>query len=124
MIKKEELKVGERVTITLEAVEQDGCDGCFFGIGDICYNPTMNGLVDGFNCKSEDRSDGKSVIFKEVKVQKRKMKENKHSLKISRSCGNITLDGYPIATYSNDELKILKRLLTKVLGEVNEYIHL
>lgn len=37
---------------------------------------------------------------------------------------DTTLDGYPIATYSNDELKILKRLLTKVLGEVNEYIHL
>ena len=50
------------------------------------------------------------------------MKKNKHSLKISRSCGNITLDGYPIATYSNDELKILKNLLTKVLCEVNEYI--
>lgn len=50
------------------------------------------------------------------------MKEDKHSLKISRSCGNITLDGYPIATYSNNELKILKNLLTKVLSEVNEYI--
>ena len=50
------------------------------------------------------------------------MKDYKHSLKISRSCGNITLDGYPIATYSNDELKILKNLLTKVLCEVNEYI--
>lgn len=50
------------------------------------------------------------------------MKEYKHSLKISRSYGNITLDGYPIATYSNDELKILKNLLTKVLCEVNEYI--
>lgn len=124
MIKKEELKVGERATITLEAVEQDGCDGCFFGIGAICYNPTMNGLVDGFNCKSEDRSDGKGVIFKKVKKQKRKMKENKYSLKISRNFGDTTLDGYPIATYSNDELKILKRLLTKVLGEVNEYIHL
>lgn len=122
MIKKEELKVGERVTITLEVVEQDGCDGCFFGIGDICYNPTMNGLADGFNCKSEDRSDGKGVIFKEVKKQKRKMKENKHSLKISRNYGDTTLDGYPIATYSNDELKILKNLITKVLGEVNEYL--
>lgn len=122
MIKKEELKVGERVTITLEVVEQDGCDGCFFGIGDICYNPTMNGLVDGFNCKSEDRSDGKGVIFKEVKVQKRKMKEDKYSLKISRNYGDTTLDGYPIATYSNDELKIIKRLLTKVFGEINEYI--
>ena len=50
------------------------------------------------------------------------MKNDKYSLKISRSCGNITLDGYPIATYSNDELKILKNLLTKVLCEVNEYI--
>ena len=50
------------------------------------------------------------------------MKKNKHSLKISRSDGDITIDGYPIATYSNDELKILKNLLTKVLCEVNEYI--
>ena len=50
------------------------------------------------------------------------MKKNKHSLKISRSCGNITLDGYPIDTYSNDKLKILKNLLEKVLCKVNEYI--
>lgn len=53
----------------------------------------------------------------------KRMKKNKHSLKISRSFfGDTTLDGYPIAIYSNDELKILKNLLTKVLGEVNEYI--
>lgn len=25
-----ELKVGERVTITLEVVEENGCEGCFF----------------------------------------------------------------------------------------------
>lgn len=51
------------------------------------------------------------------------MKKNKHSLKISRNLfGDTTIDGYPIATYSNDELKILKNLLTRVLGEVNEYI--
>ena len=51
------------------------------------------------------------------------MKKNKHSLKISRSFfGDTSLDGYPIATYSNDELKILKNLLKQVLGEVNEYI--
>ena len=30
----EELKVGERVTVTLEVVEQNGCDGCFFGLDD------------------------------------------------------------------------------------------
>ena len=44
--------------------------------------------------------------------------------KIEHEAICYTTDGYPIATYSNDELKILKRLLTKVLGEVNEYIHL
>ena len=51
------------------------------------------------------------------------MKKDKYALKISRNLfGDTTLDGYPIATYSNDELKILKNLLTKVLCEVNEYI--
>ena len=57
------------------------------------------------------------------KRRRREMKENKNSLKISRSFfGDTTLDGYPIVTYSNNELKILKNLLTRVLGEVNEYI--
>lgn len=117
-----ELKVGERVTITLEAVEaikSKRCDGCFFDRNGGCVAISL-----GMECVPKYRSDKKNVIFKEVKKQKRKMKEDKHSLKISRSCGNITLDGYPIATYSNDELKILKSLLTQVLGEVNEYIHL
>ena len=51
------------------------------------------------------------------------MKKNKHSLKISRSFfGDTTLDGYLINRYPNDELKILKNLLEKVLCEVNEYI--
>ena len=51
------------------------------------------------------------------------MKKNKHSLKIGRSFfGDNTIDGYPINRYPNDELKILKNLLTKVLDEVNEYI--
>lgn len=69
--------------------------------------------------------EGKGVIFKEGKKKRRKMKENKYSLKISRSLfGDITLDGYPIATYSIDELKILKNLLTQVLGEVDEYMSL
>ena len=115
-----ELKVGERVTITLEAVEavkSKGCDGCFFDRNGGCVAISL-----GMECVPKYRSDKKNVIFKEVKEQKRKMKEDKHSLKISRSCGNITLDGYPIATYSNDELKILKNLLEKVLCEVNEHI--
>lgn len=53
------------------------------------------------------------------------MKKNKHSLKISRSFfGDTTLDGYPIDTYSNDELKILKNLLTQVLGELKKNIYI
>lgn len=109
-----ELKVGEK--IVLEAIEAKNCFGCFFNSEDFCK------LWTKYPCVAEQRSDGKDVIFKEVKMQKRKMKENKHSLKISRNSGDTTLDGYPIATYSNDELKILKNLITKVLGEVNEYI--
>lgn len=122
MYKMKELKVGERVTITLEAVEavkSKGYDGCFFDRNGGCVAISL-----GMECVPKYRSDKKNVIFKEVKEQKRKMKEDKHSLKISRSCGNTTLDGYPIATYSNDELKILKNLLEKVLCEVNGYIHL
>ena len=63
-----ELKVGER--ITLEVIEQNvcnGCDDCFFGYDDICHNPTLNGWADGFYCEPENRSDGKSIIFQEVK---------------------------------------------------------
>lgn len=53
----------------------------------------------------------------------REMKKNKYSLKISRDFfGDTTLDGYPIVTYSNDELKILKNLLTRVLDEVDKHI--
>lgn len=108
-----ELKVGER--ITLEVVERPLCTGCYFEDSGTCPN----------GCCSYERSDGKGVIFKEIKKQKRNMKENKHSLKISRCLfGNTTLDGYPIGTYSNNELKILKNLLTKVLGEVDEYMSL
>lgn len=65
-----ELKVGERVTVTLEVVGDDvgdGCDGCFFGLDDTCHNPTVNGRAEGFDCESENRSDSKDVIFKEVK---------------------------------------------------------
>lgn len=60
-----ELKVGQRAV--LEAVEQKGCDGCFFDHDDTRYNPTYNDWADGFQCEPEDRSDGKKVIFKEVK---------------------------------------------------------
>lgn len=112
-----ELKVGEKVTIILEAVEQrEGCNGCFFDQGE--------NIPCTYNCKCNrcTRSDHKNIILKEVKIQKKKMKEDKYSLKISRNSGDTTLDGYPIVTYSNDELKILKRLLTKVLSEVDEYI--
>ena len=64
----EELKVGERAT--LEVIEQNvcnGCDDCFFGYDDICYNLTYNGWCDGFQCEPKERYDGKNVIFKEIK---------------------------------------------------------
>lgn len=57
-----ELKVGERVTITLEAVEHNTCEGCFFeGSNNKCgaehfYSP----------CGKLFRSDGKSIIFKKL----------------------------------------------------------
>ena len=63
-----ELKVGER--ITLEVIEQNvcnGCDDCLFGHDGTCHNPTVNGWADGFDCEQENRSDGKNIIFKEVK---------------------------------------------------------
>lgn len=53
-----ELKVGERVTTTLEVVEQgDSCEGCFFADKEGCP----------YQCFKDMRSDGKDVIFKEVK---------------------------------------------------------
>ena len=61
-----EIKVGERVTVTLEAVkavEGKGCDGCFFdGTTGFCAAIAL-----GMECASKYRSDGKNIIFKEVK---------------------------------------------------------
>lgn len=58
-----ELKVGERVTIILEAVETvKGCDGCFFDRDGGCVAISL-----GMECASKYRSDNKDVIFKEVK---------------------------------------------------------
>lgn len=56
-----ELKVGERVTITLEAVESDKCESC-------CFSDKIGCNVRGkFECIDKYRSDHKNVIFKEVK---------------------------------------------------------
>ena len=65
-ISMKELKVGERVTITLEAVEAvkgKGCDGCFF---DGRYGGYV-AISLGIECTPKYRSDHKNVIFKEVK---------------------------------------------------------
>ena len=63
-----ELKIGERVTITLEAVEQTSCVGCCFDGGDTCLDPTINWDIGGLQCCSANHSDGKDVIFKLVNV--------------------------------------------------------
>ena len=56
-----ELKVGER--ITLEAVEQYGCRGCFFDGRNGCFVAISLGM----ECIPKYRSDHKNVIFKEIK---------------------------------------------------------
>ena len=55
-----ELKVGERVTITLEVVKARGCSGCIFN-SDRCISSAL-----GLSCIL---SDGTNVIFKEVKEE-------------------------------------------------------
>ena len=61
-----EIKVGERVTIILEAVEAveavKGCDGCFFDRDGGCVAISL-----GMECSPKYRSDGKNIIYKEVK---------------------------------------------------------
>ena len=53
-----ELKTGERVSVTLEVVEQgDTCKGCFFADKEGCP----------YQCFKDMRFDGNDVIFKEVK---------------------------------------------------------
>lgn len=53
-----ELKVGERVTITLEVVKAKGCSGCFFN-NNGCFASKL-----GLDCILPNRTN---VIFKEVK---------------------------------------------------------
>ena len=64
-----ELKIGERVTITLEAIEQEDCKGCFFRRSRSVYNDfrTRCFVHNELKCGRASRSDGKSIIFKEVK---------------------------------------------------------
>ena len=58
-----ELKVGERLTITLEAVEAvKGCNGCFFDRDGGCVAISL-----GMECVPKYRSDGKNIIYQEVK---------------------------------------------------------
>lgn len=60
-----EFKVGERVTITLEVVEEKNClpcEECFFAsFGNGCI------VKDVLACNYSNRSDHKNVLFKEVK---------------------------------------------------------
>lgn len=71
-----ELKVGERVTITLEAVEADGdsCKGCFFN-----HRKSCGEWRQYYSCSTNERLDNKNVIFKRIKKQKKK-NERKQTL--------------------------------------------
>ena len=61
-----ELKVREKVIVTLETVEavkSKGCDRCFFDRRKgFCL-----AILLGMKCTSKYRSDGKNIIYKEVK---------------------------------------------------------
>ena len=62
-----ELKVGERVTITLEAAEivkGKGCDGCFFD--ELACN-MYDDICKRIKCYRLERKDRKNVQFKRVK---------------------------------------------------------
>ena len=61
-----ELKISEHVMLI--TVESNNCDGCFFCAGDTCYNPTINGWQDGFECQAERREDKKKNSFRLVNV--------------------------------------------------------
>ena len=53
-----ELKVGERIILEVVEVECISCQDCFFAKeGEACHE----------YCSASDRSDGKNIIFKEVK---------------------------------------------------------
>lgn len=49
--------------ITLEVVEGNGCDGCFFVNGDECLAPFTQ------VCKYKARKDHKNIIYKLIKEE-------------------------------------------------------
>lgn len=56
-----ELKVGERILLEVQEVENISCPSCFFWNKEIgCTNSIVE-------CFSDRRSDKKNVIFKQVK---------------------------------------------------------
>ena len=61
MIKKEELKVGERVVLEVTETGKESCKGCFFD------SKKFSEIWQQYPCSIKERSDGKNVIFKEVK---------------------------------------------------------
>ena len=62
-----ELKIGERITVTLEAVEEKNylpCEECFFAsFGNGCI------VKDVLACNYSNRADHKNVFFKLIKEQ-------------------------------------------------------
>lgn len=63
----EDFKIGDEIHIVLKVVEGDSCEDCIFydKRHNVCYNPTINGLFDGFDC-AMSVIDNKDVIFKLV----------------------------------------------------------
>ena len=57
-----ELKVGERVTLEVTEIDKESCKGCFFDRDGGCVAISL-----GMECSPKYRSDGKNIIYKEVK---------------------------------------------------------
>lgn len=58
-----EYKIGTRITLEVVEVKENSCKGCFFD-GSKCQRPF------GWQCSEFKRTDGKNIIYKEVKDNK------------------------------------------------------
>ena len=59
----EDLSIGSEIVLKVVEDEKEGCDGCFFdGRNGCCVAISL-----GMECVPKYRSDGKNIIYKEVK---------------------------------------------------------
>jgi hypothetical protein len=57
----EEFEIGEKITLEIQEVKDISCPSCFF------WDEEIGCTKSWVQCFADRRSDGKNVIFKEVK---------------------------------------------------------